>query len=93
MSATRTLTFELSEDAAKEIDARVASGVYEEAAEFLRETVETSLSAQRPDLERWLRDEVGPTYDAYKADPSRLVPEEDAEERINAMVRARTKPT
>ncbi|WGM46943.1 hypothetical protein KOAAANKH_01817 [Brevundimonas sp. NIBR10] len=88
MSATRTLTFELSENAAMEIDARIASGVYENAAEFLRETVETSLSAQRPDVERWLRDEVGPTYDAYKADPSRLMSEEEAFALVDQLVSA-----
>ncbi|WP_271146954.1 hypothetical protein [Brevundimonas sp. NIBR10] len=71
-----------------EIDARIASGVYENAAEFLRETVETSLSAQRPDVERWLRDEVGPTYDAYKADPSRLMSEEEAFALVDQLVSA-----
>lgn len=93
MTATRTMTFELPEDAAAEIEARVASGVYEDAAEFLRETVEASLGGHRPEVERWLSDEVAPTYDAYKADPSRLVAEEDAAERIAAIIRGRTDAT
>lgn len=28
-------------------------------------------------LERWLRDEVGPVYDALKTDPDRGIPAED----------------
>ena len=93
MSATRTMTFELSEEAAMEIDARIASGVYEDAGEFLRETVETSLSAQRPDVERWLREEVGPTYDAYKADPSRLMSEDEAFALLDQLVSSRSVET
>jgi len=44
-------------------------------------------------LERWLREEVAPTYDAVKADPSLLIPLEEVfrnlEKRHEARVKAK----
>jgi len=36
----------------------------------------TALSEQDEAVERWLRDEVVPVYDAMRADPSRAIPAE-----------------
>ena len=40
-------------------------------------------------VERFLREEVGPTYDAYMADPSRCVPMDEVFDRVEAWLKAR----
>lgn len=66
-------TISLQEEQAEFIDAKVASGDYASASEVVRAGLR-ALKERDDAIERWLREEVVPTYDAMKADPSRAVP-------------------
>jgi len=83
MSAMRKMTIEIPEGLASEIDAKIASGLYADIDQLFRESVQAHLHPDRyrgndRRIERWLVEEVGPTYDAYKADPGSLLSEDQA---------------
>ncbi len=95
MTSMRKMTFEVPEELAVEIDAEVTSGAYNDIRQFVVESLESRLHPDRytertSGIERWLVEEVSPTYDAYKADPSRLMTEEEVfdglEERLSSRV-------
>jgi antitoxin ParD1/3/4 len=52
---------------------KVASGEYASESEVLRDGLR-ALKARDDAIEMWLRTQVLPAYDAYKADPSRAIP-------------------
>lgn len=52
------------------IDAKVASGAYASTSEVVRAGLR-ALRERDEAVERWLKDEVAPAYDAMAADPSR----------------------
>ena len=58
-------TFSLTEEQAAFIDAKVESGGYASASEVVREGLR-KLNERHDAIERWLRDEVVPTYDRVK---------------------------
>ncbi len=66
MSATRKITIDVPEALALEIEARVATGVAESESAFIVDSVSATLKAEDAEIERWLRDEVVPTYDRWK---------------------------
>jgi len=76
MSATQKRTFSLSEEQADFIDAKVETGDYASASEVVRAGLR-ALKERDEAIERWLREEVVPTYDAMKADPSRGIPADE----------------
>lgn len=51
---------------------KVASDQYASQSEIIRDGLRVLIARDRV-VERWLRDKVGPAYDALKADPSRAV--------------------
>jgi len=57
---------------AEAVKAKVAAGEYATESEVIRDGLRTLLARDRA-VESWLRDQVGPAYDALKADPSRAV--------------------
>lgn len=57
------------------IDEKVASGAYASTSEVVRAGLR-ALKERDEAVERWLRDEVAPAYDAMAADPSRGLPAE-----------------
>jgi antitoxin ParD1/3/4 len=73
---TTKRTFSLAEEQAEYIDAKVASGDYASASEVVRDGLR-ALRERDAAIERWLREEVAPTYDEMMADPSRGIPLED----------------
>ena len=90
MTALRRLTVEVPEDLASEIDAEIAAGGYADAEQFVIQSIESRLHPDRypttdPTIEQWLVAEVGPTYDAYKANPGRLMTEEEAFDEIDRL--------
>ena len=70
MVETTRRTVSLPEEHAAFIDGKVTSGAYGSASEVVRAGLR-ALQERDAAVERWLRDEVAPVYDAMEADPSR----------------------
>ena len=78
MTTTEKRTVSLPSEQARFIDSLVASGTYASVSEVVRAGLR-ALQERDAAVERWLRDEVLPTYDAMQADPTRaLTPEQVA---------------
>ena len=72
MRTTQQLSITLPTDMAEAIKAKVASGEYATESEVIRDGLRVLMARDRA-VETWLREQVGPAYDALKADPSRAV--------------------
>ncbi|TIQ28206.1 MAG: type II toxin-antitoxin system ParD family antitoxin [Mesorhizobium sp.] len=80
MSATEKRTFSLPSEQAAFIDQLVQSGAYATSSEVIRAGLR-ALQERDAAVERWLREEVAPTYDAWKGNPGKgISPEEMAEQ-------------
>lgn len=73
MSATAKRTFSLPAEQAKFIDSQVKTGTYASGSEVVRAGLR-ALQERDAAVERWLREDVAPVYDAMKADPKRAIP-------------------
>ncbi len=73
MAAPEKRSFTIPLEQASYIDRLVASGSYASASEVVRAGLR-ALQERDLAVERWLREEVAPTYDAMQADPSRGIP-------------------
>ena len=81
MSTIQKRTVSLPAEHAAFIDAKVAAGDYASASEVVRAGLR-ALQERDAAVERWLRDEVAPAYDAMKADPSRGIAAKDVFDEI-----------
>jgi len=90
MSAVAKRTVSLPAEQAAYIDAKVAGGEYASASEVVRAGLR-ALRERDQAVERWLVEEVAPTYDAMAADPERAIPADQVWEAIEARHAARTK--
>lgn len=72
MSTIKKRTISLPREHAAYIDSLVASGSFASASEVVRAGLR-ALQERDKAVERWLREEVAPSYDAMKADPTRGV--------------------
>jgi antitoxin ParD1/3/4 len=90
MSNVEKRTFSLPAEHTAFIDEKVASGAYASGSEVVRAGLR-ALSERDAAVERWLREEVAPAYDAMKADPKRGVPAKAAFDAIRARHAKRTK--
>lgn len=70
MRTTRQLSITLPNEMADVIKAKVETGEYASESEVIRDGLRALLARDRA-VENWLNNEVGPAYDALKADPSR----------------------
>ncbi len=70
MPAAEKRTFSLPAEQASYIDTLVASGAYASASEVVRAGLQ-ALQERDAVVERWLREEVAPVYDAMQSDPAR----------------------
>jgi antitoxin ParD1/3/4 len=70
MTSVTKRTFSLPSEHAEFIDSKVASGSYASGSEVVRAGLR-ALQERDAAVERWLREEVAPVYDAMKADPTR----------------------
>lgn len=89
MSTISKRTFSLPAEHAKFIDAKVASGAYASGSEVVRAGLR-ALEERDAAVERWLRQEVAPTFDAMKSDPARAIPAKQVFAGLKA--RRRVKP-
>jgi len=76
-------TISLPDEQAAFIDAKVAAGDYASVSEVVRAGLR-ALKERDDAVERWLRDEVVPTYDAVRADPSLVIPLDEAFAQVRA---------
>lgn len=83
MANTEKRTFSLPTDQMAFIDAKVKGGDYGSASEVVRAGIR-ALKERDAAVDRWLREEVAPAYDAMKADPSRAIPIENAFDDVRA---------
>jgi antitoxin ParD1/3/4 len=85
--AKRTVSLPAAQDAY--IEAKVASGDYASASEVVRAGLRALKERDRA-VERWLIEEVAPTYDAYLADPDNVLTLEEVHASLLAHHAART---
>lgn len=83
-------TFSLTEEQAKFIDGKVEHGGYASGSEVVREGLR-GLQEEEALVQKWLNEEVLPTVDEMEAHPERLIPIDEAFDRIEAKLRARIK--
>jgi len=83
MRTTQQLSITLPNDMADVVKAKVRAGEYATESEVIRDGLRTLLARDRA-IESWLRDQVGPAYDALKADPSRAVSADQVRTRLAA---------
>ena len=72
MRTTQQLSITLPKDMADAIKSKVAAGEYASESEVIRDGLRVLMARDRA-VESWLRDQVGPAFDAIQADPSRAV--------------------
>ncbi|KKB13671.1 CopG family transcriptional regulator [Devosia geojensis] len=70
MRTTRQMSITLPSDMADMVKAKVRAGEYASESEVIRDGLRTLIARDRV-VESWLHNEVGPAYDALKADPAR----------------------
>jgi putative addiction module CopG family antidote len=69
MRTTQSLSITLPHEMAQMVKAKVSSGEYATESEVIRDGLR-SLAARDTAIERWLRDDVAPTYDRVMANPT-----------------------
>lgn len=90
MSSPAKRTFSLPTEQAAYIDTLVSAGTYASASEVVRAGLR-ALQERDQAVERWLREEVVPVYDAMKANPERAIPADQVFSTIRAHHAARLK--
>lgn len=87
MTAAKQSSIVLPDDLSERVREKVRSGQYASEAELIAESL-TVLEERDAALESWIDEQVAPAYDAWKADPSRATPIEDAFARLKARIAA-----
>lgn len=72
MRTTQQFSITLPNEMANAVKTKVAAGEYATESEVIRDGLRALMARDRA-VENWLRQEVGPAYDALKADPARAV--------------------
>lgn len=82
MRTTQSLSITLPHEMAQMVKSKVASGEYATESEVIRDGLRT-LAARDAAVEKWLIEEVVPTLEATKADPSRLLSADETWKRLS----------
>lgn len=90
MRSTQSLSITLPLDMAQMVKAKVASGEYATESEVIRDGLRI-LVARDAVVEKWLREDVLPTLEDAKRDPSKLVDGGEARARLRAHMDAAVK--
>ena len=72
MRTTQQFSITLPNEMADAVKSKVAGGEYATESEVIRDGLRVLMARDRA-VDNWLRDQVGPAYDALKADPKRAV--------------------
>ena len=72
MRTTQQFSITLPNEMAEAVKSKVATGEYATESEVIRDGLRALLARDRA-VETWLHEQVGPAYDALKADPARSV--------------------
>jgi putative addiction module CopG family antidote len=70
MRTTQQFSITLPNEMADAVRRKVAIGEYATESEVIRDGLRVLIARDRA-VENWLREQVGPAYDALKADPAR----------------------
>ncbi|ASG24112.1 ribbon-helix-helix domain-containing protein [Nitrospirillum viridazoti] len=90
MRTTQQLSITLPNEMAEAVKAKVQAGEYASESEVIRDGLRALMARDRA-VENWLHSEVGPAYDALKADPSRAVTVDQVRARLAAEHAKRTR--
>jgi antitoxin ParD1/3/4 len=83
MRTTQQFSITLPNEMAGLVKSMVATGSYATESEVFRDGLRALMARERA-MEQWLNNQVGPTYDAMKADPSRAISPDNVRARIAA---------
>jgi antitoxin ParD1/3/4 len=90
MPAVEKRTVSLPPAQASYIDSLVETGAFASASEVVRAGLR-ALQERDAAIERWLREEVVPVYDAMQADPGRGIPANEVAAALRALHARRLK--
>jgi len=85
MRSTQPLTITLPLEMAQMVKDKVSSGEYATESEVIRDGLRT-LAARDAAVDRWLREEVAPTMDALRKDPSLVSPLDEVRKRLHSHI-------
>ena len=83
MRTTQQLSITLPNEMADAVKAKVQTGEFATESEVIRDGLRALMARDRA-VESWLHSQVGPAYDALKADPSRAVTADQVRARLAA---------
>ena len=83
MRTTQQLSITLPNEMADAVKSKVAAGEYATESEVIRDGLRVLMARDRA-VENWLHEQVGPAYDALKADPSRAITVDQVRARLAA---------
>ena len=83
MRTTQQFSITLPNEMANAVKSKVEAGEYASESEVIRDGLRTLMARDRA-VDDWLRQQVGPSFDAIKADPSRAVTARKMRQRIAA---------
>jgi antitoxin ParD1/3/4 len=83
MRTTQQFSITLPNEMAEVVKAKVAAGEYATESEVIRDGLRVLMARDRA-VDTWLLKQVGPAYDALKADPSRAVSVDQVRARLAA---------
>ena len=87
MRTTRQMSITLPLEMARIVREKVANGGYASESEVIRDGLR-ALQERDAAVERWLREDVAPTYDAHKANPEEAIPLAEVAARLDAFMNA-----
>ena len=83
MRTTQQMSITLPLEMADAVKTKVSSGEYASESEVIRDGLRALMARDRA-VENWLHLQVGPAYDALRADPSRTLTAGQVRERLRA---------
>lgn len=82
MRTTQQFSITLPNEMAGLVKSMVASGAYATESEVFRDGLRALMARERA-VERWLHEQVGPSHDALKTDPTRAARADQVRARID----------